>query len=66
MSKDRKEVISQLSFDLEAGRNPNKGHNGPAIQENVIHFVDSATLAIRREAIRRVEISGIFNLRKQK
>lgn len=30
------------------------------LQPNVVAFVDAATLAVRREAIRRVQASGIF------
>jgi hypothetical protein len=52
----------QLSFDLSNSKTapvlPSKV--SPANKSNVARFVDSSTLAVRRQAIARVKAAGIF------
>jgi hypothetical protein len=50
----------QLSLDFAAKTQKDK--NAPAVRppQNVVPFVDATTLAIRRDAVRRVRSSGIF------
>lgn len=59
---------SQLSLNLTSGP-VTLGSKGTVIasgtisrQNNVAVFVDSATLAIRREAVERIARSGIFGV----
>jgi hypothetical protein len=58
MSKRRD--TSQLSLDL-SGNVTGKRASKP-LESCVIPFVDSATLQIRRDAVRRVAANGIFAL----
>lgn len=57
MSKRKSD--SQLTLDFSA---PKQGHVAVRSQANVVPFVDAATLAVRKSAIRRVAKSGIFTL----
>ena len=64
MSKKSDDSTRQLAFDFSNTMNPGAETNLPATQEpaNVVSFVDAATLAVRRDAIKRVQASGIFAL----
>lgn len=67
MGTRRGETSDQLSFNL-----PEKSEKRPALPSandaarRVLAFRDAATIAIRREAIERVEASGIFELNHKK
>jgi hypothetical protein len=52
----------QLTLDLSAARNESLGHSGACVQ----NFVDSGTLAIRRQALERVKAAKIFALPQSK
>jgi hypothetical protein len=57
MSKRRH--ASQLDLDL-SGVPPKK--EPPKLSGTVVPFLDAATLAVRRDAVRRVATTGIFAL----
>ena len=52
---------SQLDLNL-SGRHVRHETRSQAAQMQVIPFVDAATLKVRRDALRRVVSSGIFQL----
>lgn len=60
MAKWRNDATEQFSLDLT----PEMTEVGYATEaprsRNVVSFTDANTLAVRREAIRRVKLSGIF------
>lgn len=65
MPEQRKEENAQLSFNLNGGeeRKICNSQNYASNSPNIVSFVDSTTLSVRREAVRRVVQSGIFKLR---
>ncbi|BCG72554.1 hypothetical protein MesoLj113a_37120 [Mesorhizobium sp. 113-1-2] len=50
----------QLSLDLKVEGQKKVGVSPSVAPPNVVAFVDAGTLAIRRDAIKRVQASGIF------
>ena len=62
MSEKRKEEYSQLSFDLGDEKRDiwNHTENFSCRTNNIVTFIDSRTLAVRRAAIRRVAEAEIF------
>jgi hypothetical protein len=55
--------IKQLTLDLAVKSRPVHGHVSEGHQRAaVVSFVDSATIALRRDAIQRVRESGIFSV----
>ena len=59
MSKRRNGA--QLDLDL-SGSTPRNSTNSNSSSGQIMHFVDSATLQIRRDALRRVTANGIFKI----
>lgn len=62
MSEKREKDCIQLSLDFGDVRQNFRSHkgDGEGYSGNVISFTDSRTLAVRRDALRRVVEAGIF------
>jgi len=59
--KDTPRSDSQLGFDWGRTSEPPRSPAPSTSQVNVIRFVDSSTLAVRKDAIDRVARSGVFS-----
>jgi hypothetical protein len=61
VTKRGRDEPEQLSLDFAAPSGNSRKHNvQPVARPNIVGFVDAGTVALRREAIRRVKSSGIF------
>jgi hypothetical protein len=62
VKKHKGDESRQLCLDFGARNEPTAFDSQPARGPRVVSFVDATTLALRREAIRRVRQSGIFSI----